>query len=64
MGRQGEVDSLSSLAQQVLEETHINSRVSATATQLTASYHALLLYLQVRGLRGPGGPGSWDQGGV
>ncbi|CAL8394133.1 unnamed protein product, partial [Arctogadus glacialis] len=46
VGRQGEVDSLSSLAQQVLEETHINSRVSATATQLTASYHALLLYLQ------------------
>ncbi|KAJ8270593.1 hypothetical protein GJAV_G00116870 [Gymnothorax javanicus] len=42
---QQEVDGLSSLAQQVLEEIHISSRVSARATQLTARYHALLLHL-------------------
>ncbi|XP_076155328.1 nesprin-1 isoform X4 [Alosa pseudoharengus] len=42
---QSEVESLSSLAQQVLEESHISSRVSATATQLTSRYHALLLLL-------------------
>lgn len=46
--RQGEVDGLSSLAQQVLEETYISSRVSVTATQLTARYHSLLLNIQVR----------------
>ncbi|XP_028460256.1 nesprin-1 isoform X2 [Perca flavescens] len=44
--RQGEVDGLSSLAQQVLEETYISSRVSGTATQLTARYHSLLLNIQ------------------
>lgn len=45
--RQEEVDRLSSLAQQVLEETYISSRVSVTATQLTARYHSLLLTVQV-----------------
>lgn len=45
--RQEEVDRLSSLAQQVLEETYISSRVSMTATQLTARYHSLLLTVQV-----------------
>ncbi|XP_047184446.1 nesprin-1 isoform X2 [Scophthalmus maximus] len=46
LARQGEVDGLSSLAQQVLEETYISSRVSVTATQLTARYHSLLLNVQ------------------
>ncbi|KAG7239212.1 hypothetical protein INR49_029965 [Caranx melampygus] len=46
LARQGEVDGLSSLAQQVLEETYISSRVSVTATQLTAHYHSLLLNIQ------------------
>ena len=39
---------LSVLAQQVMEETHVSSRVSTRATLLTARYHALLLSLQVR----------------
>lgn len=52
LARQGEVDGLSSLAQQVLEETYISSRVSVTATQLTARYHSLLLNIQVRDLGG------------
>lgn len=42
------MDGLSSLAQQVLEETYISSRVSVTATQLTARYHSLVLNIQVR----------------
>ncbi|XP_074471039.1 nesprin-1-like isoform X4 [Sebastes fasciatus] len=46
LARQGEVDGLSSMAQQVLEETYISSRVSVTATQLTARYHSLLLNIQ------------------
>ncbi|XP_037304616.2 nesprin-1 isoform X8 [Pungitius pungitius] len=46
LARQGEVDGLSSLAQQVLEETYISSRVSVTANQLTARYHSLLLNIQ------------------
>ncbi|XP_029965559.1 nesprin-1 isoform X1 [Salarias fasciatus] len=46
LARQGEVDGLSSLAQQVLEETYISSRVSVTATQLTTRYHSLLLNVQ------------------
>lgn len=45
--RQSEVDGLSSLAQEVLEETYISSRISVTATQLTARYHSLLLNIQV-----------------
>lgn len=45
---QEEIEGLSTLAQQVLEETHISSRVSARATQLTSRYHALLLHLLVR----------------
>ncbi|XP_061559702.1 nesprin-1 isoform X16 [Phycodurus eques] len=44
--RQDEVDGLSSLAQQALEETDISGRVSVTATQLTARYHSLLLSIQ------------------
>lgn len=52
LARQGEVDGLSSLAQQVLEETYISSRVSVTATQLTARYHSLLLTIQVRDAEG------------
>ncbi|CAL9692474.1 unnamed protein product [Knipowitschia caucasica] len=44
--RQEEVDGLSPLAQQVLEETYISSRVSVTATQLTARYHSLLLNMK------------------
>uniref|UniRef100_A0A8C7FN26 Spectrin repeat containing nuclear envelope protein 1 n=1 Tax=Oncorhynchus kisutch TaxID=8019 RepID=A0A8C7FN26_ONCKI len=46
LARQTEVDGLSALAQQVLEETHISSRVSTRATQLTARYHALILNIQ------------------
>ncbi|KAM4529485.1 nesprin-1 isoform 3-T3 [Fundulus diaphanus] len=46
LARQAEVDGLSSLAQQVLEETYISSRISVTATQLTARYHSLLLSIQ------------------
>uniref|UniRef100_A0A8K9XYB1 Spectrin repeat containing nuclear envelope protein 1 n=1 Tax=Oncorhynchus mykiss TaxID=8022 RepID=A0A8K9XYB1_ONCMY len=46
LARQSEVDGLSALAQQVLEETHISSRVSTRATQLTARYHALILNIQ------------------
>ena len=42
---QSEVEGLSSLAQQVLAESHISSRVSATATQLTSRYHAQNLLL-------------------
>jgi nesprin-1 len=48
LARQSEVDGLSALAQQVLEETHISGRVSTRATQLTARYHALILNIQVR----------------
>ncbi|XP_056332552.1 nesprin-1-like isoform X5 [Danio aesculapii] len=42
---QEEIEGLSVLAQQVLEETPISSRVSTRATQLTSRYHALLLHL-------------------
>lgn len=45
---QEEVEGLSVLAQQVLDETHISSRVSTRATQLTSRYHTLLLHLLVR----------------
>lgn len=48
LARQAEVDGLSSLAQQVLEEPYISSRVSVTATQLTARYHSVQLNIQVR----------------
>ncbi len=44
---QEEIEGLSVLAQQVLEETPISSRVSTRATQLTSRYHALLLHLLV-----------------
>ncbi|XP_061651777.1 nesprin-1 isoform X12 [Phyllopteryx taeniolatus] len=42
---QEEMEGLSILAQQVLDETHISSRISTRATQITARYHALLLHL-------------------
>ncbi|XP_052352542.1 nesprin-1-like isoform X4 [Oncorhynchus keta] len=42
---QEEVEGLSVLAQQVIDETHISSRVSTRATQVTSRYHALLLHL-------------------
>ncbi|KAJ0008744.1 hypothetical protein NQD34_016159 [Periophthalmus magnuspinnatus] len=42
---QEEMEGLSVLAQQVLDETHISSRISSRATQITARYHALLLHL-------------------
>lgn len=45
---QEEIEGLSTLAQQVIEETHISSRVSTRATQLTSRYHALLLHLLVK----------------
>lgn len=44
---QEEIEGLSVLAQQVLEETPISSRVTTRATQLTSRYHALLLHLLV-----------------
>lgn len=44
---QEEMEGLSLLAQQVLDETHISSRISTRATQITARYHALLLHLLV-----------------
>ena len=44
---QEEMEGLSVLAQQVLDETHITSRISTRATQITARYHALLLHLMV-----------------
>lgn len=48
LSRQGEVEGLSSLAQQVLQESYMSSRVSVTATQLTSRYHSLLLNIQVQ----------------
>ncbi|XP_077587652.1 nesprin-1 [Stigmatopora nigra] len=42
---QEEMEGLGVLAQQVLDETHINSRIGTRATQITARYHALLLHL-------------------
>lgn len=44
---QEEMEGLTLLAQQVLDETHISSRISTRATQITARYHALLLHLLV-----------------
>lgn len=44
---QEEMEGLSLLAQQVLDETHISSRISTRATQITNRYHALLLHLLV-----------------
>lgn len=44
---QEEMEGLSLLAQQVLDETHISSRISTRATRITARYHALLLHLLV-----------------
>ncbi|CAJ1078482.1 nesprin-1 [Xyrichtys novacula] len=46
LAQQGEVNGLSSLAQQVLEETYISSHVSVTATKLTSRYHSLLINIQ------------------
>lgn len=44
---QEEMEGLSLLAQQVLDETHISSRISTRATKITARYHVLLLHLLV-----------------
>jgi len=44
---QEEMEGLSILAQQVLDETHVSSRISSRATQITARYHILLLQLLV-----------------
>ncbi|TWW68818.1 Nesprin-1 Enaptin KASH domain-containing protein 1 [Takifugu flavidus] len=46
LSRQVEVDGLSSLTQEALEETCISSHISVTATQLIAQYHSLLLNIQ------------------
>lgn len=47
---QEEMEGLTLLAQQVLDETHISSRISSRATHITARYHALLLHLLVTSL--------------
>lgn len=47
LSRQVEVDGLSSLTQEALEETCISSHISITANQLIAQYHSLLLNVQV-----------------
>ncbi|XP_048062412.1 nesprin-1 isoform X1 [Megalobrama amblycephala] len=44
--RQAEVEGLSALAQQVVEDAHVSGRISTRVTQLTARYHALLLQIQ------------------
>ncbi|XP_067272909.1 nesprin-1 isoform X4 [Pseudorasbora parva] len=44
--RQAEVEGLSALAQQVVENAHVSGRISTRVTQLTARYHALLLQIQ------------------
>lgn len=44
---QEEMEGLSLLAQQVMDETHISSQISARATKITARYHILLLHLLV-----------------
>lgn len=45
---QEEMEGLSLLAQQVMDETHISSQISTRATKITARYHILLLHLLVR----------------
>lgn len=44
---QEEMEGLSLLAQQVMDETHISSQISTRATKITARYHILLLHLLV-----------------
>ncbi|XP_043075052.1 nesprin-1 isoform X1 [Puntigrus tetrazona] len=44
--RQAEVEGLSTLAQQVVEDAHVSGRISTRVTQLTARYHALLILIQ------------------
>uniref|UniRef100_A0AAR2JHF7 Spectrin repeat containing, nuclear envelope 1b n=1 Tax=Pygocentrus nattereri TaxID=42514 RepID=A0AAR2JHF7_PYGNA len=44
--KQSEMEGLSALAQQIVEDTHVSARVSARVTQLTARYHALLIRMQ------------------
>ncbi len=44
--RQAEVEGLSTLAQQVVEDAHVSGRISTRVTQLTTRYHALLLQIQ------------------
>lgn len=47
---QEEMEGLSLLAQQVLDETHISSQISNRATKITARYHVLLLHLLVNSI--------------
>uniref|UniRef100_A0A8B9RI12 Spectrin repeat containing, nuclear envelope 1a n=1 Tax=Astyanax mexicanus TaxID=7994 RepID=A0A8B9RI12_ASTMX len=42
-----EMEGLSALAQQIVEDAHVSARVSTRVTQLTARYHAVLLRIQV-----------------
>lgn len=44
---QEEMEGLSLLAQQVMDETHISSQISTRATKITSRYHILLLHLLV-----------------
>uniref|UniRef100_A0A8C1U557 Spectrin repeat containing, nuclear envelope 1a n=1 Tax=Cyprinus carpio TaxID=7962 RepID=A0A8C1U557_CYPCA len=46
--RQAEVEGLSTLAQQVVEDAHVSGRISTRVTQLTARYHSLLLQIQLQ----------------
>uniref|UniRef100_A0A8C2KL13 Spectrin repeat containing, nuclear envelope 1a n=1 Tax=Cyprinus carpio TaxID=7962 RepID=A0A8C2KL13_CYPCA len=46
--RQAEVEGLSTLAQQVVEDAHVSGRISTRVTQLTARYHSLLLQIQAK----------------
>uniref|UniRef100_A0A8B9L7P1 Spectrin repeat containing, nuclear envelope 1a n=1 Tax=Astyanax mexicanus TaxID=7994 RepID=A0A8B9L7P1_ASTMX len=44
--KQSEMEGLSALAQQIVEDAHVSARVSTRVTQLTARYHAVLLRIQ------------------
>lgn len=44
---QEEMEGLSVMAHQVMDETHISSQISTRATKITARYHMLLLHLLV-----------------
>ncbi|XP_062858462.1 nesprin-1 isoform X4 [Trichomycterus rosablanca] len=44
--KQRDMEDLSALAQQVVEDAHVSARVSARVTQLTTRYHSLLLRIQ------------------
>jgi hypothetical protein len=44
-----EVEEVGARAQEILDETHVSSRMGCQATQLTSRYQALLLQVLVRG---------------